>query len=169
MESMGLTEAELVSLRETMKHADDVRVVRRSQALVWLGEGETVSAVARRQKVARQTVYRWIDWVQERRGAAADRLRDEGRSGRPPQKREAVARVIEATMGTDPRQLGYTSPAWTSALLREQVSRDQGLIVSQRTVTRALRGLGYRYKRPRHALSRRPRTWRQAKGGSTAA
>jgi hypothetical protein len=52
-------------------------------------------------------------------------------------------------------------------LLRHHLRR-QGAEASATTIRRALRRLGYRWKRPRFVLSRRDPHWRQAKGGSSA-
>lgn len=165
---LELTAEDRRKLQDHVKHAEDARELRRAQALLWLDEGETVSAVASRQDVTRQTVYNWIQRLRQDHHAVTEPLPDKTRSGRPANRRETVAQVIRAAIDSDPRELGYTSPMWTSALLRQEVKRQYGLTVSQRTVTRALRGLDYSYKRPRHVLARRPRTWRQVKGGSYA-
>ena len=57
--------------------------------------------------------------------------------------------------------LGYTSPVWTSPLLRQYCRRTKGVEVSKRTIQRALRRQGYRSKRPRHVLARWSPSWQQ--------
>jgi transposase len=57
---------------------------------------------------------------------------------------------------------------WTVPMLRCQIHQRNGEWVGLSTIRRALRGLGYRYKRPRLTLARRASTWRQAKGGLNA-
>lgn len=170
MALIELSSAERRSLRQIVKRSRDAKQVRRAQALLWLDQGEPVTTVARRQEVSRQTVYDWVCGFQEgRHKPTAERLRDRHRSGRPPEKGQAVEALVQQVMDTDPRQLGYHSPVWTTPLLRQHLKREQGMEVSERTIRRRLRGLGYRYKRPRYVLSRRSPTWRQAKGGSSAA
>ncbi|HID10419.1 MAG TPA: helix-turn-helix domain-containing protein, partial [Candidatus Latescibacteria bacterium] len=157
-------------LRQIVKRSRDAKQVRRAQALLWLDQGEPVTNVARRQEVSRQTVYDWVRSFQERRHEPmAQRLRDRHRCGRPPEKGKAVEAFVERVMGTDPRQLGYHSPVWTIPLLCQHLKLEQGIEVSERTFRRCLKSMGYRYKRPRYVLSRRFPTWRQAKGGSSAA
>lgn len=166
MSLVELSAVERRSLREIAKHAHDVRQVKRAQALLWLDEGESVETVARRQNMSCQTVYNWIDAFQKRCDESiAERLRDRPRPGRPPDKRQAVQAMIQEVIDKDPRQWGYRSPVWTTSLLRCHLDKACGVGASKRTIRRALRGLGYRYKRPRYVLSRRSPTWRQAKGG----
>jgi len=149
--------------------APTLRQGRRAQGLLWLAEGVTVTAVAQRLHVSRQAVYTW----QGRLGASprgrdlAGRLADRPRSGRPRTKGQAVEELIAEVLGTDPRQQGYRLAVWTTRLLRQQLQRRQDVTVSERTIRRCLRRLGYRYKRPRYVLARRAPHWRQAKGGSS--
>lgn len=148
--------------------AATLRQGRRAQGLLWLAEGVTVMEIAQRLHVSRQTVYVW----QERLGWAGDlaaRLADRPRSGRPRTTGHAVDGVIAEVIGTDPRQQGYRLASWTTGLLRQQLRRSRDLPVSERTIRRCLRRLGYRYKRPRYVLARRAPHWRQAKGGSSGA
>jgi len=146
--------------------AATLRQGRRAQGLLWLAEGVTVMEVAQRLHVSRQTVYVW----QERLGGTGDlaaRLADRPRSGRPRTTGHAVDAVIAEVIGTDPRQHGYRLASWTTGLLRQQLRRCRELPVSERTIRRCLRRLGYRYQRPRYVLARRAPHWRQAKGGSS--
>jgi len=165
---VDLSTRERQELKEIVKRSRAVRVVKRAQALLWLAEGESARSVARRLGVSHQTVYNWVAMFAKRRGEPMEgRLRDRPRSGRPPKKRQAVVEVIEEVMERDPREMGYASPVWTTPLLRHYCRRTKGVEVSGRTIRRALRGQGYRYKRPRYVLVRRSPSWRQAKGGSS--
>lgn len=148
--------------------APTLRQGRRAHGVLWLAEGVTVMEVARRLHVSRQTVYVWqarLGWA----GDLATRLADRPRSGRPRTTGQAVDELIAEVIGTDPRQQGYRLAGWTTGLLRQQLRRSRDLAVSERTVRRCLRQLGYRYKRPRYVLARRAPHWRQAKGGSSGA
>jgi transposase len=100
-------------------------------------------------------------------GPAGRRLRDAPRSGRPASTRDEAERLLRDALASDPLRHGYRHPAWTVGLLRRHLRR-QGLAASAATVRRALRHLGYHWKRPRFAPSRRAPHWRQAKGGCGA-
>jgi transposase len=73
--------------------------------------------------------------------------------------------LIAEVIDSDPRDLGYHATVWTAPLLREYLKQVHGIEVSRKSVSLALDRLRVRWKRPRHQLALRPRTWRQAKGG----
>jgi hypothetical protein len=66
-----------------------------------------------------------------------------------------------------PREFGRRSATWTAPVLCRYWGKAHGIGVSRKAVGRALDCLGR--KRPRHELAPRQDTWRQAKGGSSAA
>ena len=159
MALVELSQEEQEKLLWKIKYSRDAKEVKRAQALLWLSQGESVISVACRQHVSRQTVYNWIEHFK-----TSGNLCDLPRSGRPPRKRDAAKEVILEVIDKDPRDFGYLLPVWTTRLLEIHM-KSQGIQVSPRTIRRALRDLGYRYKRPRYVLSRRSAFWRQAKGG----
>jgi transposase len=163
MPPIRLTDSQRAALAHIARHADSAREARRAQALLDLDAGEAVAAVARHYRVSRTAVY---DWAARLAGGrrAGRRLKDRPRSGRPAVSRSAAERLLAEALPTDPRRHGYRHPAWTTPLLRHHLRR-RGVAVSATTIRRALRRLGYRWKRPRFVLSRRARNWRQAKGG----
>jgi transposase len=148
----------------------DSRPYRRAQALLWLAEGERPTAVAQRLRVHRDTIYAWAKRYQGRGPQpVATRLLDRARTGRPRHLAEMVAQGLVTAIETDPQALRYRAAQWTTPLLRHYLREHQALAVSEVTVRRCLRHLGYRWKRPRYVLARRSQHWRQAKGGSSAA
>ena len=169
MRKVCLTAGECQSLENVVRRSRDGCQVRRAQALLWLDDGEKQGTVAARLGVSRQTVWNWIGRWQERNGSClSEVLKDRHKSGCPPSKRRAVAKILPRLLNAFPRDLGYRPLAWTVLLLRHHIQEVEKIAVSYATVRRALRGLGYRYKRPRYVLARRSPTWRQAKGGSSA-
>ena len=92
-------------------------------------------------------------------------MSEQPRSGRPKEKRQAVQQMVQRVMNTDPTQHGYQAQGWTLALLRQHLKATQEVEVSEATVRRCLKGMGYRWKRPRYVLARWDPFWRQAKGG----
>ena len=142
----------------------------RAQALLWLDEGATVEQVADSLRVSRRTVYYWVDRFHDRNELDFEqRLADAPRPGRPRTAGQGVDTWIAEIIDTDPRALGYHQTVWTSPLLVQYLRDHHEVEVSRKTVSRAIARLGIRWKRPRHQLSRRPDTWRQSKGGSSAA
>jgi transposase len=138
----------------------------RAQALLWLAEGCDVGEVAGQLNVSRQTIYNWLSRFQER--AALDlraRLLDAPRLGRPRTASGTIDELVAAVIDGDPRKLGYHATVWTAPLLSRYLRDRHGIEVSDRTVSRAIDRLGLCWKRPRHELALRPKTWRQSKGG----
>jgi len=145
----------------------DVRALKRAQALLWLLDGETVSAVARRLRVPRQTIYNWCAMYQARATEPfAQRLTDRPRQ-RPGERGTGAQAHIAQVIDQPPGAFGYDVPIWTTPLLQDYLA-GLGITISTRQIRRILRALQYRYKRPRYRLARRSPTWRQAKGGSNA-
>jgi transposase len=167
MVALRLTARDRDALAETARPGTDAREARRALALLDLDAGEPPTRVAERYRVSRSTVYEWAARWHDPGRPRGERLRDAGRSGRPPDTRAPVAEALAGLMRTAPTAHGYRHPAWTTPLLVAHLARP-GVAASDTTVRRALHVLGYRWKRPRFVLSRRHPNGRQAKGGSAA-
>jgi transposase len=168
MALLSLTQTERSALQDIVKRAREAQVVKRAQALLWLDAGEPPPTIAQRLGITRQTVYTWIHNFQTRSSQAPlERLRDGARSGRPPTKRAAITALIKR-LNEQPTDAASTEQADIprSAPALQRRLKQEGIIVTERTIRRTLRALDYRYKRPRYVLARRSKTWRQQKGGS---
>ncbi len=169
MAVISLSRAGRQTLEAIVAQPHDGRQYRRAQALLWLAGGERPTAVARRLRVHRDTVYAWaIRYKEGGPQTVAARLADAARPGRPRQLAKMVEAALTSVMETKPCEQGYRAAQWTIPWLRQYLRECRGLVVSASTVRRCLRHLGYRWKRPRYVLARRSRYWRQAKGGSSA-
>jgi transposase len=165
MDLFELTPQERLQLRELIDATDRTRLLQRAQALLWLAQGESPSAVADRLGVRRQTLYNWARRFHDRRGAdLGERLDDAPRSGRPVTALGIIDPLLAEVIEDDPRHWGYRAAVWTAPLLRHFLAEHHGVVVCRQSVRSALGRLRYRWKRPRHRLARRPATWRQAKG-----
>jgi len=170
MPLLALRPQERAALESLAVSTRDAQQLRRVQALLWLDEGEAVDEVADRLRVSRQAIYKWITQFQQRPGEDMPlRIAPGPRSGRPPTARGIIEPLIDAIIERDPRDLGSRSTVWTAPLLTQYLREAHAVTVSRQSVGRALGRLRLRWKRPRHRLSRRPATWRQAKGGSNEA
>jgi transposase len=166
MSILKLKRHEYSELESILRNAVDVRIYRRTQAILWLSEGATVDEVARLLRMSRQTVYNVVSRFCERSGCPlTERLADGVRAGRPASAREVIREVVPKVIETDPRDLGYAQTVWTAELLRNHIETNHGARVSLRSIQTTLRELDLRWKRPRHTLARRAPNWRQAKGG----
>ena len=165
MVSFRLTSPERAKLQSTLSRTRDAHLFRRIQALLWFSEGESVSSIARRQRVTEQSVRNWIHRCQRGSGPlAALRLSDRPHTGRTPRLKVHVEPLMDEVLSLDPQAQGYAQTTWTADLVRFHLQKAHGLVCSVPTIRRALRQRGYSWKRPRYTLSRRPKTWRQKKG-----
>lgn len=170
MALVELTAREFFSLQKLLTQPVDARQVQRIQALLWLDAGESVDEVAARLAVTRQSVYNWVSRFDARADSpVALRVSDSNRSGRPPTVLGIIDSLIDAVIDVDPRTLGYASTIWTAGLLQQYLADKHQVRVSTKSVNRAIARLDIAWKRPRHQLSRRDPSWRQAKGGLNAA
>jgi len=126
-----------------------------------VAQGQPITVVARRARVARSTVHRWIKRYRAEQGPEA--LAERQRSGRP---RVALALTddrLRQLLTSDPRQFGYTT-TWTVPLLAAHLCA-QGVAISPRTLRRRLRAARFRWKRPRYVDSERAAHVAAKKGG----
>lgn len=170
MTLITLSYREYKALETLATHTKNATQLRRAQALLWLDAGERVPLVAERLRVTRRSVYNWVRRFQQ--PGALDlsaRLSDGARSGRPRAVQGLIDPLIEAALDRDPRDMGYRSTVWTAPLLTQYLWAGHHIAVSRQSVSLAIARLGLRWKRPRHTLAQRSKTWRQAKGGSNGA
>jgi transposase len=170
MALVELRPADRVLLEHLAGHPVQAAELRRVLALLWLDGGDDPQEVADRLRVSRQTVYNWVQRWQSRPDASwEERLADRARSGRPPTVQGIIDPLLEAVFDDDPRGWGFQATVWTAPLLQRLLREAYGVEVSVQSVRLAIARLELLWKRPRHRLGLRPGTWRQAKGGSSAA
>src|SRR5215213_7253188 len=124
-------------------------------------EGHSVAEAARRCRVNRSSVHRWL--VQYKAEHEATALIDRPRSGRPRLHHTLTPRRLAAALARDPRRCGYQATGWTVPLLAHDLAA-KGLAVSPRTLRRRLHEAGYRWKRPRYVYVERAAHLPQKKG-----
>jgi transposase len=166
MPTLVLTARERAELERLARSTADADQLRRVNALLALADGQGASAVARAQRIGRSTIYEWVDRFDEHRRRdlhAATTTRTA--PGRARDLRDRVRDRVAELLELPPGRFGHRHTNWTTELLIGQLGRE-GIEASDSTVRRALHEAGYRWKRPRFALSRRSPTWRQSKGGS---
>lgn len=149
--ALELTEQERTDLERVAAGERRVRWWRRYQALLRLGAGESVEAVAVGLGCARSSVFAWAAaWRQQ--GLAGVLPAPHG-GGLPPRLAGDGEMVLQALLGSDPQARGYHATQWTVPLLRTELAR-AGQTVGERTIRRTLHRLGWRWKRPKYVLGR---------------
>ncbi|WP_245272854.1 helix-turn-helix domain-containing protein [Microvirga lotononidis] len=155
-----LDEVDRKRLAVTLAGAREARVYRRLEALLLVAEGHSGAEAARRCRVNRSSVHRWL--VQSRAEHETTALIDRPRSGRPRLHRPLTAQRLAAALARDPRRCGYQATSWTVPLLAHDLAA-KGIAVSPRTLRCRLHEAGYRWKRPRYVYVQRaehlPHMW----------
>lgn len=127
-----------------------VRIWRRYQAVLLVGQGLHPAAVATAVGSSRASVYSWVSaWRRE--GLAG---LDEAPHVPPlPAHALPLEALLTRLLRDDPQAHGHHATGWTTPLLHGEVRR-AGYRVSEHTVRRAVRRLGWRWKRPKYVLGR---------------
>ena len=107
--------------------------------------------VAKRARVGRSTVYRWIERYLAEQAPSA--LADGRRSGRPRTAPVLTDKKLHQLLTSDPCRFGYDATTWTVPLLATHLCT-QGVVISGRTLRR-IRAARFRWKRPRYVYSER--------------
>ena len=166
MTMINLNSKELAALEQVIAKTEDVKSLKRAQALIWLADGDSVDEVANHLRVSRQTIYNWVARFESRNELPTElRVADAARQGRPRTAKEIIDPLIDEVADQDPRELGYGSTIWTAPLLCRYLADKHQIEVCSKSVSFALRRLRIAWKSPRHHLALRSETWRQAKGG----
>jgi transposase len=139
-------------LLQALTQARDARRYRRLRAVAEIADGEPVAVVAKRARVGRSTVYRWVERYLAERAPSA--LADGGRSGRPRTTLVLTDKKLRPLLTSDPCRFGYDANTWTVPLLTTHL-HTQGVVISARTLRRRIRAAGFRWKRPRYVYSER--------------
>lgn len=149
-------------LERALASARQAREYRRIEATLLVAEGHSISEAARRVRVARLSVRRWIERYVHERDAGA--LADRPRSGRPAGADRLTPQRLAATLARDPRGCGYLATTWTVPLLAHHLAAHDAIHVSLRTLRRRLHEAGWRWKRPRYVYVQRAAHVGQKKG-----
>jgi transposase len=157
-----LTADERAALVAAAAHEQRVRRWRRFQALLLVADGGSPDAVATSVGCSRASVYNWLAaWRIE--GVAG--VVEAAHVSPPPAHTEPLATLLTERLGSDPQARGHHATGWTVPLLHGE-ARDAGIAVSEATVRRAVRRLGWRWKRPKYVLGRPDPQYDEKKGRS---
>jgi transposase len=108
-------------------------------------DGRNVSEVSTLLKRNPHTVRDWLKRYKEKGLAGLSRKFS---PGRPDEKRNAVKGRIKEIISHPPELHGYVDRAWTVPLITHDIKKKLNISISSDTVIRALKDLGYSYKRP---------------------
>ena|SRR5271157_5200540 len=135
---------------------------RRMEAIRLWESGLNQSEVARRVRVVRQTVVRWVAQYRERGEGA---LRKAGRAGRKPRLSQPERQRLEQLLLQGPERLGYETPLWTCPRVAHLIEQEFGVRYHEGHVWKVLVSLGWSPQRPvgraRERNEEPIRTWKK--------
>lgn len=152
-----LRKRERERLKRAVAKSREPKFRDRCRAVLWSSEGRSIREIAALLGVHVSTVWRWfadygrfgVKGIQVEKPAGRARLIDEDGEA-----------ALEEALRHNPRDLGYVFTRWTLPTLVEYVYEAVHVRVSIDTVRRALRRLGYSFKRPKLSLKHRQKPWR---------
>jgi transposase len=122
------------------------------------------SEVARRLRVCRQTVSRWVD---EFKAGGRDALKKAGRAGRKPDLTDADRERLGEMLLEGPEKLGYETPLWTCARVAHLIEKEFEVKYHRGHVWKVLDDLGWSCQRPvgraRERNEEEIRRWRRVR------
>jgi transposase len=158
-----LSRTERRAVEAALAATHDRRQWVRLRAVLLTADGVPSPDVCRDLGLGRSTLFAWLAHWRQRRDPAA--LADAPRSGQPPVLTAAHRARLGALLDESPERYGYKATGWTVPLLAIHFAEAEGVPVSETTLRRVLRALGYRWKRPRYVLARRDPERAGKKGG----
>src|SRR5512135_134815 len=141
-------------LQRQLRETSDVRLYRKTLAMLELDRGRSAADIAQMLGVTRQTVHNWAAAYAPQSDPSA--LADHYGQGRPRLLTEDIEDLLRLLLTCSPQDLGYSATDWTAPLLQEELASDMGQRPSDDTVRRGLHRLGYIWKRPRYVLEPDP-------------
>lgn len=151
---LTLTPWERRRLQRQLRQTRDARVYRRTFAILQIGAGAAITAVAHALGVTRRTVHYWVSHYGREHDPGA--LCDRPRPGRPSLWTEDARALLRELLAGSPQRCGYAAASWTVPLLQEELRHGTGLGFSTDTIRRELDRVGYAWKRPRYVLEPDP-------------
>lgn len=146
---IDLSRSEKRKLRVQIQREADAGLRTRMSIILHLSRGHPAVETAKALHVARSTVYRVADRFRVWGFVGlVDRREDNG----PPGVGDAFLLQLRQAVSQTPLEYGFARPTWTQELLCEALAEVTGVRVSQTTMSRCLRLIGAKRKRPRPVL-----------------
>ena len=153
MDRLHLTSWQRRRLRRQLREACDVRLFRRTLAVLEFDQGRSAADIARMLGVTRQTVHNWLAAFATT--PPPDTLAEGERPGQP----DCWTRTTWncwSRCWTLPPDVGFPHGSWTAPPLREALAVATSREASCDTIRRQLAEWDFVWKRPRYALAPDP-------------
>jgi transposase len=143
MLSIQLDDDERQILVQIRRATSDPRS-EKALAVLLLSDGNTVPAIANQLKRHHHTIR---DWLKRYKKYGLHGLARKFSPGRPSIRKNKIEPFIEGLIGEPPENHGYQRNCWTIEMLRCEYDKYTGKKTSVDSIKRALKDLGYSYKR----------------------
>lgn len=144
MIKVHLTKAQRQELENSRRQASG-KDSEKALMILMNADGKTAKEIAQILKRNPHTVR---DWLKRYKAKGISGLRRKFSPGRPDEKRKQLMHYIETIISESPSTHGYIDAAWTVPLITYHVNERTDISTSRDTVVRALKDMGYSYKRP---------------------
>jgi len=148
MLKISLSQSELQELKSIRFRSGDERS-EKALIIILLNEGLSVTEISKRLKRNKHTIRKWIKRYQEHNIQGLDRKFSKGA---PAIKRTKLKNYLQVIMSESPSNYGYQANCWTIPLIMDYYKKKENAEASEDTVQRALRDLGYSYKKPKKTV-----------------
>ncbi len=139
---------ELEKIRSTASNKNSEKALM----VLLSAEGMSVAQISQQLKRHPHTIR---DWLKRYNSNGINGLNRNYSPGRPAQKRIETEDHIEKIINSSPIKQGYREHVWSVPLITHHINIKLSQKISQDTVKRALKKLGYVYKRPSKSVPAR--------------
>jgi transposase len=140
------TRKELEATLRRAFQAGDLSMVKRVTALLGIGRGEPVTAVAGGLGVSPSTVYTWLRALLLE-GVAG--LRVHWRGGRPPKLTQTQRQRLAEIVTAGPEAAGFPTGCWHALLIQQIIAREFGVSYNVHYLATLLHNLGFTFQKAR--------------------
>src|SRR6266536_903514 len=125
MRDFCLTVAQRQRLEQQLRQTRDVRVYRRTLALLEAAAGQPIAAIARLLRTSRPSVYHWLESYRGQPDPST--LADHRGGNHAPLWSEPLQALLVASLERPPDDFGYPAVFWTVPLLQEHLAHYGGV------------------------------------------
>jgi len=144
MIKIKLAQAKRIQL-EKFRYQASSRDSEKALMVLMNADGQSVADISSSLRRNPHTVR---DWLKRYKAFGLSGLSRKFSPGRPDKKRKKVKERIKKILSNPPEIYGYMDKVWSVPLIAHDVKKNLKISVSNDTVKRALKSMGYTYKRP---------------------
>lgn len=138
------TRGQLRTIWQRAYDRGDLRLIRRTSALLAYDQGHAVSTIAADVSVREETVYAWLRAFLLDRFASLGYRPGAGRKGRLTKRQK---RRLATLLKRGPLVYGLTTGCWSSVLIQQLILKEFGVLYNRHYVCALVKNLGFSYQK----------------------